>query len=491
MIVYHGKVTALIFDDPLYIIRYSELGLKGPRARNSMEQTLVKNILAGLRKKGQNAIIKRDKGRIYLSSYSRDDIVSFVLERTMGIKTFSLAHTGKISGLEDIIGGSVDLFSSKVSGKTYAVRAHRKGSHDFRSSDILTGIGDALFPFSAGVDLETPDLEIFVEVRDNRVYFFTSKIRGPGGLPLGSEGKLTALVSGGIDSPVAAWSMMKRGCPVDIVFCSLAHPTDTAGMLKSIIPLYEDWGHGYDARIHILDCSPLIDEFTLTGKYTMPNVEFKRAIYLLAKKIGINVGSCGIVTGESMGQVSSQTPENLMAIEDGLNFPVYRPIIAWDKDDTTELARRIGTFTGENMGEYCSLFADRPVIKARSSDINREMENYDLTDSIVMSSVTLRSSELVEYYRKLVDEGEQLSEIPSGAIVVHIGNKTGNLDFQDGVNVVPDKLMEFVKQEGRDKTYVLVCKKGLQSAHWSGLLKAQGINAYYTTESRISKIRPK
>ena len=87
------------------------------------------------------------------------------------------------------------------------------------------------FPFSAGVDLETPDLEIFVEVRDNRVYFFTSKIRGPGGLPLGSEGKLTALVSGGIDSPVAAWSMMKRGCPVDIVFCSLAHPTDTAGML--------------------------------------------------------------------------------------------------------------------------------------------------------------------------------------------------------------------------------------------------------------------
>ena len=102
MIVYHGRVTALIFDDPLYIIRYSELGLKGPRARNSMEQTLVKNILAGLRKKGQNAVIKRDKGRIYLSSYSRDDIVSFVLERTMGIKTFSLAHTGKISGLQRI-----------------------------------------------------------------------------------------------------------------------------------------------------------------------------------------------------------------------------------------------------------------------------------------------------------------------------------------------------------------------------------------------------
>ena len=75
---------------------------------------------------------------------------------------------------------------------------------------------------------------------------------------------------------------------------------------------------------------------------------------LLAKKIGINVGSCGIVTGEYMGQVSSQTPENLMAIEDGLNFPVYRPIIAWDKDDTTELARRIGTFTGENMGQVSS-----------------------------------------------------------------------------------------------------------------------------------------
>lgn len=483
-------VSDLIFDDPVYIIRYSELGLKGPRARNSMEQRLVKNILDGLRKKGQDAVIKRDRGRIYLSSYSREDIVAFVLERTMGIKTFSLARTGTIEGLEDIIRGSVELFSSDVAGKTYAVRAHRNGSHNFRSSDILTGIGDALYPFSSGVNLKNPDLEIFVEVRDNRAYFFNHRIKGPGGLPLGSEGKLTALVSGGIDSPVAAWSMMKRGCPVDIVFCSLAHPVDTTGMLKSIIPLYEDWGHGYDARIHILDCSPLIDEFTLSVKYTMANVEFKRAIYLLAKKIGITYGSCGIVTGESMGQVSSQTPENLMAIENGLNFPVYRPIISWDKDDTTELARRIGTFTGENMGEYCSLFADKPVIKARSSDINREMENYDLTDSIIMSSVTLRSSELIEYYRELIQNTGQLTEMPTGAIIVDIGNKSDSTSLPGSVKIAPDKIMDFVKDHGADKTYVLVCRKGLQSAHWSSLLKAKGINAFYTTESGISKIKP-
>jgi len=477
------------FDDPVYIIRYSELGLKGPRARNAMEQTLVRNILEGLRKKDQNGVIKRDKGRIYLSSYSRDDIISHVLERTMGVKTFSLSMTGRINGLKDIVDGSVALYSSKVSGKTYAVRSHRKGEHNFRSSDILTGVGDALFPYSSGVDLENPDLEIFIEVRDNRVYFFNSKIKGPGGLPLGSEGKLTALVSGGIDSPVAAWQMMKRGCPVDIVFCSLAHPQDTMGMVRSIIPLYEDWGHGYNARIHILDCSRLIDELTLSGKYTLPNVEFKRAIYMIAKKIGLSYGSCGIVTGESMGQVSSQTPENLMAIESGLDFPVYRPLISWDKDDTTDLARKIGTFTGENMGEYCALFAEKPVIRAKASDINREMENYDLTDAIIKNMVTIRASELVQYYRDLIGGMGKLTDLPSDAVIVDIGNEEHGSAIPGAFKVEPAGIRDFINQNGRDKTYLLVCSNGLQSAHWSGILNSEGIRTFYTNKSTLIKNR--
>ncbi|WP_393972010.1 THUMP domain-containing protein [Oxyplasma meridianum] len=473
------------FEDPIYIIRYSEIGLKGPRARNRMEQTLVKNILEGLRKKGQNAVIKREKGRIYLSSYSRDDIVSYVLERTMGIKTFSLAITGKINGLSDIVDGSVDLYSSKIHGKTYAVRSHRRGTHTFRSSDIVRGVGDALYPYSSGVDLKNPDLEIFIEVRDNRVYFFNSKIKGPGGLPLGSEGKLTALVSGGIDSPVAAWQMMKRGCPVDIVFCSLAHPQDTIGMIKSIIPLYEDWGHGYNARIHIVDCSMLIDELTLSGKYTLPNIEFKRAIYMLAKKIGLASGSCGIITGESVGQVSSQTPENLMAIQSGFDFPIYRPLISWDKDETTDLARRIGTFTGENIGEYCALFAEKPVIKAKVSDINREMVNYKLTEDILRLSITLRSSDLVEYYRTLLRENAEQTEVPEEAVLVDLGSSYGDSPIPNSVKVHPAEIREFVNRNGRDRVYLLFCKKGLQSTHWSGILRSEGIKAFHTTESKL------
>lgn len=475
------------FEDPVYIIRYSELGLKGPRARNSMEQALVRNILEGLRKKGQNGIIKRDKGRIYLSSYSRDDIISYVLERTMGIKTFSLSMTGKISGLNDIVEGSVDLYSSKVRGKCYAVRSHRKGTHSFRSSDIVRGVGDALYPYSSGVDLENPEVEIFVEVRDNRVYFFNSKVKGPGGLPLGSEGKLTALVSGGIDSPVAAWQMMKRGCPVDIVFCSLAHPQDTMGMIRSIIPLYEDWGHGYNARIHMVDCSRLIDELTLSGKYTLPNVEFKRAIYMIAKKIGLSHGSCGIITGESMGQVSSQTPENLMAIESGLDFPVYRPLISYDKDETTDLARKIGTFTGENIGEYCALFAEKPVIRAKVSDINREMENYNLTDAIIKNMVTIRASDLVQYYRDLVDNLREIKELPADAFIVDIGNETHESAIPGAFKVDPAGIRDFVNKNGRDRTYILVCNSGLQSAHWSGILNSEGVRTFYTTRSTLLK----
>ncbi|WP_061951405.1 THUMP domain-containing protein [Acidiplasma cupricumulans] len=111
--------------------------------------------------------------------------------------------------------------------------AKRSGSHSFTSMDIEKILGDALYKYSAGVDLEHPDIRIYIEIRDNRFYLFTEKIEGPGGLPLKSEGKLLSLFSGGIDSPVATYMVMKRGSATDLLFCSLAHPVDTVQMLMA------------------------------------------------------------------------------------------------------------------------------------------------------------------------------------------------------------------------------------------------------------------
>ncbi|WP_054843500.1 tRNA uracil 4-sulfurtransferase ThiI [Vulcanisaeta souniana] len=456
----------------LILVRYGEVAIKGPGTRSMMEGLLMHNVLSGLRSIGVDARIARSQGRLFVEV--PDDKVKGginVISRVFGVKSLSPVKAYVFKDINDIVGVAVNEWRDLVRGRRFAVRVHRVGSHNFTSLDVAKAVGAALKPFSAGVDLERPDIELFIEVRNDKAYLFTEVINGPGGLPLGSEGRLLALISGGFDSPVAAWFMMKRGSYVDALFCSLAYPIDVINFLRVSHELFNRWSIGYDPRLFIVDCSSLINEFRAKANPRMWSVLFKRILYEVASRVAKSIGALGLVTGESLGgQVSSQTLHNLMAIEYGIDLPIYRPLIGLDKDDIVDYAKKIGTY-GESMRteEFCALFSERPRTKVSIDELNNELRKLDqgLINNLLNSVVTLRASSAV----KVIDElmlgtGDlEIDHVPDNAVIIDLRSRDEyeTWHYPGALNVNIDKLVNTVESLGRNKTYVLYCSRGLSS----------------------------
>ncbi|MEJ2185682.1 MAG: THUMP domain-containing protein, partial [Gemmatimonadota bacterium] len=222
--------------------------------------------------------------------------------------------------------------------------------------------GAALLPHSAGVDLDHPDLVVRVEVRDDRAYLFGDRIDGAGGLPLGVEGRALGLISGGYDSAVAAWLLLKRGVNLDYVFCNLGGDAYERAVVQVAKVLADDWSYGSRPRLHVVDFGAPVDELRAKVKQSYWQVVLKRLMYRAASWIGEELGSGAIVTGEAMGQVSSQTLTNLRAIEPASSLPVFRPLLGFDKNEIIERAQHVGTAgLSEQVKEYCAIAPGRPV----------------------------------------------------------------------------------------------------------------------------------
>lgn len=472
----------------MYIVRYSEIGLKGTKARDHMEQILVRNINKALSSSGIEANVKRSFGRIYITDETNEDDVSLVLHRIMGIKNYSRALSFGFNTLSDIADRSVQLWSQKLEGKSFAVRARRNGEHDFGSTDIMRSVGDALLPYSSRVDLTNPDVVVHIEVRDKIAYYFSELLPGPGGLPLGSEGKVVALVSGGIDSPVAAWSVMKRGSPVDLIFCSLAPPVDTIDFLKSAIPLIKNWGHGYNPRIHIIDGRILVEALADRTRFKISNVTFKRIIYLVAQEIARKSRAHGIVTGESLGQVSSQTPESLHATSHNLEVPVMRPLLSYDKDEIVALARKIGTFPETSRGEFCSLFAAHPITKPTIEELQEDMANFTLLDDLLASDMVLKGTELESFLSEINEADTEISQVPDNSVIIDLRakEKFDKWHYPGAINMDLQSVGDMISRDD-NQTYVFYCMKGLQSAYAASMARKAGTNAFYISEGKLRK----
>ncbi len=473
----------------MIIVRYSEIGLKGSHARRMMENRLRGNIIQGLLSAGESATYRWERGRLFLDGYSNPHAVMDVLGRTMGVKSFSEVTEMVFSRPSEIVDMAVKIYAGSLAGKKFAVRTRRAGGQNFTSVNLNQLVGDALFPYSAGVDLEHPDLEVNIELRDNRAYFFSISIPGPGGLPIGSEGKLVALVSGGIDSPVAAWMAMKRGSPLEFVFVSLAHPVDTADFLHVMKRLVSRWSHGFDPLIHIMDGSRIVAELAGKDEYIAPSVTFKRILYSVAEKIAASSGSYGLVTGESLGQVSSQTPENLMVINRGIDIPVYRPLAGMDKDEITDIARRIGTFPEASKGEFCSLFSKNSIIGVTAEQVDHDMSMFPFVENLLSSDTVIRGSEIDHYFLGMPDADLQVREMESDPVVVDLRGheKFDEWHYPGSLHARIGEVRGIIDRFGKGRTYVFYCQKGLQSAYAASEARKLGAVAYYMDMAALKK----
>ena len=471
----------------MFIVRYSEIGLKGDKARREMERILIGNIQLYSEKNNVNVNYKKTDGRIFLYT-DNNDFLCKILPKLFGVKSFSYADEYKFNDITDIISKAKEKFSETVKDKKFAVIATRKGIHTFNSHDVETGIGDMLYNYSSGVNLENPDIKIYVEIRDNRFYLFNEKISGPGGLPLKSEGKAISLFSGGIDSPVSTYMVMKRGVACDLLFCSLAHPADTVYMLKIAKNLLEQYSIGYDNKIYLIDGSNLIAEIIKNPDQKFTNLIFKELLYQYAQNLCIKYGYNAIVTGESIGQVSSQTPENIAAMSRDIYYPVYRPLIGFDKEETIDYSRAKNLYFNESIGEFCSLFSKNPGIKVPYHDLKKEADKFDL-NKYLHEIIVLRKDSIDLYMESI--ENRYVNDVPNNCNVIDLRNSNDydKWHIDGAVNLNIRDLDSVIEHGDRDKNYFFYCNKGLNSAYAVSLMLENGYSAFYSTEKNLKKVK--
>lgn len=368
------------------IVHYHELALKG-RNREYFEQRLVRNIRLALKGLGVKRIESlRSRIRVVLPSSASDKTVKDRLARVFGVANFFLAHAvplnlthPDLSELNDAIGHDIQPRTFT----TFRVTAKRADKRlTLTSMDVERAVGKHLCAITGKtVNLTNPDLTVYIELLSKEAYYSADKVAGPGGMPVGVSGKVACLISGGIDSPVAAYRMMKRGCRALFVHFS-GRPLVSRASEEKVHELVQTLtAHQYESRLYVVPFGEIQREIVAHAPAPFRVVLYRRLMLRIAEELARREDCWGLVTGDSLGQVASQTPENLSVVQEAAELPILRPLIGMDKVEITDQAQRIGTFATsiEPDQDCCSLFTPpHPSTKTRIDDIRKIERAFDI-----------------------------------------------------------------------------------------------------------------
>ena len=472
----------------VWLVRYAgEVGTKDRRTRWRIIQRLKDNIEEALRKHDVNAPVKAfwEHIRIYT-----EENISHVLRKIFGIANFSQAvHYPLPDDKEDIITLGKQYFKDRIQGKKYAVRVKGK-KKGFSGSVIERKLGEALYPFGGGVDLTDPDVTCYVEMRGENLFFYTHKEEGLRGHPIGSQGKVVLLFSGGIDSPVAAWLLWKAGLHIEFVYYDLGGEDQKIDMLKSLQFLYENYGFGNKGNLYILPFTSVIAEILKCRPYYQ-NMLLKYFFYRGAELLAKELKALAFATGEALGQVSTQTLVNIATLDRLTPLLVIRPLFLMEKEEIKTLSKQIGTYAFAYTGkEYCALATKQVGTAIPYEDLIKEAlkcDNKPFVETIV-NKQEISLDDIGNILESLESQHIQ-SPIPDDAEIIdlrtpieferwHIpGSK--NIPFMEAWNQFPSW--------DKSKKYFLICSEGMASALLAHHMKQEGFEVDHL-EGGIQKL---
>ncbi|MBW3535311.1 MAG: tRNA 4-thiouridine(8) synthase ThiI, partial [Gemmatimonadetes bacterium] len=402
------------------------------------------------------------------------------LARVFGVSSVSRVDARIPAELDLIVETGRELYHEAVHGRTYAVDARRSGRHVFSSQDVRVQLGAALNP-GATVDLDHPEVTVSVEVRDDEAFLFSGREEGVGGLPLGVEGTAVCLVSGGFDSAVAAWLLLRRGVSLEYVFCNMAGDAYERMVASIAKILADDWSFGDRPRLHVVDFNAVVDHLKETVEPRYWQLVLKRLMYRAAEQVAGDVGGEALITGESLGQVSSQTLGNLRAIDEVATLPVFRPLVGMDKQDIIRRAEHVGTAAlSARVHEYCAILPDRPVTHSTPEKARAQEEGLDL--ALLERAVAAR--EILDLHAlsaaDLVGPYLFIDHIPEGAEVFDCRSEHQYRAWHwpGARHRTPEDVASHMKELSKETTYVLYCEHGVQTAHLAEVMQRVGYQAY-------------
>ncbi len=408
-----------------FLIKYAEIGVKG-KNRHLFEEALVRQIEFALDKVGGQFVTRRTQGRIYIDVISEQDHPPKADEKHP-LKVFGVAERDfdfdeTVAGLQKVFGISgicpvvyvedkgfeelgkdVVKFMDEVypdKHKTFKVCARRaRKNYPKDTMELNADLGEVLlnaFP-DLSVDVHHPEIELNVEIRE-KIYIYSQIIPGPGGMPVGTGGKAMLLLSGGIDSPVAGYMISKRGVSLEAVYFH-APPYTSERAKQKVVDLAEYVAdYAGPLKLHVVNFTDIQLYIYEKCPHDELTIIMRRYMMRIAEAIALETGCLGLVTGESIGQVASQTMQALMSTNEVCTLPVYRPLIAFDKQDIVDISEKIDTYETsiQPYEDCCTIFvAKHPVTKPNQKVIRiHEQVLEDKIDELVKTA--LETQEVIE-----------------------------------------------------------------------------------------------
>lgn len=377
----------------LVMIQYGELFLKSEGVRRYYVKILTGSIHTALDAAGLEHVIHQHRGRILISGEESESIANIVshIFGVVGVAQCICIPTDK----EEIARTAANLSRGKLqAGMTFAVRARRSGVEGFNSQELAAYVGSALWFEGLTVDLNQPDYAMYVEARPWGTLIYDTILPGPGGLPLGTQARVLSLLSAGIDSPVASWLVMRRGCPT--TFLNLDGGTYAgSGVYDAVITNFSSlsrWSPGRKITLLQLNMEPFYEALLAEDIVKNRCILCKRFMLRVAVAVAQEENAAALVMGDTIGQVASQTLENL-GVTDSLipsDLLLLRPLITNDKQETVDRARAIGTFQ-ESPGDLsCAVVPKHPAVAATIDVIEEEEARLNIPSLIETVLLTKR-----------------------------------------------------------------------------------------------------
>jgi len=456
----------------------SEITIKSRPVRKRFTKILETNIKNVLRRIDEQVTSRMNWDNIEVntkdnSPENRERLID-ALKCIPGVPAFLEVQQTDFTDVEDIFQKTLAVHAKSIENKTFCVRAKRTGNHDFNSMKVEQYVGCGLNQHveTATVKLKNPDVTVYLEIKNKDLFIVTQRHKGLGGFPIATQEDVLSLMSGGFDSGVSSYQMIKKGSRTHYCFFNLGGSAHEVGVKQISYYLWNKFGASHKVKFFSIDFEPVVAEILENVENSHMGVVLKRMMVRAATKLAKRGKIQALVTGESLGQVSSQTLTNLNVINQVTDTLILRPLVAYDKQDIIDIARSIGTEEfSKTIPEYCGVISKKPTVKAVLSKVEEEEGNFnfDILDKVVSDTRVYDIRDIGKESEEEIHAVDLVENISDNAIVLDIRSpdETDEKPLElDGVEVKHIPFYKLATQFGdldMTKDYLLYCDHGVMS----------------------------
>ena len=456
----------------------AEIAVKSRSVRKRFTKMLESNIKNVLRRIDEQVTTQLNWDSIQINTKNNTAENRAALVETLkcipGIASFLEVQQDEFTDLHDIYEKTLAVHASTIENKTFCVRVKRTGDHEFNSIKAEQYIGGGLNQAveSAKVKLKKPDVTIRLEINKSKLFIVTELHKGLGGFPIATQEDVLSLMSGGFDSGVSSYQMIKKGSRTHFCFFNLGGSAHEVGVKQVSHFLWNKFGASHRVKFIAVDFDPVVTEILEKIDNGHMGVVLKRMMMRAGAKVAEKLGIQALVTGEALGQVSSQTLTNLNVIDRVTETLILRPLAAYDKQDIIDIARAIGTEDfAKTIPEYCGVISKKPTVKAVLAKVEEEETKFDLgiIDQVVENARVFDIRDIGQETEEEVHAVKELSEVAENTVILDIRSPEEEDDSPLEVEGIEVKHMPFFKlgtQFGdldQSKEYLLYCDRGVMS----------------------------